>query len=82
MSNVFLGEVRAMPFGFVPDGWAPCDGRLIPVAQNTALFSLLNFTYGGDGNSNFALPTLPPLQAESGSLQYCICLQGIYPPHG
>lgn len=82
MSGVFLGEVRAIPFGFVPDGWALCDGQLLPVGQNSALFSLLNFTYGGDGHANFALPTLAPLAAESGTLQYCIAIEGNYPTRG
>lgn len=80
MGDVFLGEVRAMPFGFTPNGWAPCRGQLLPIMQNTALFSLLHTTYGGDGKSTFALPELPPLQGKSGTLQYCIALEGIYPP--
>ena len=82
MSDVFLGEVRAMPFGFVPAGWAPCQGQLLPITGNTGLFSLLQTNYGGDGETDFGLPTLAPLAAERGTLQYCICLQGIYPPHG
>jgi microcystin-dependent protein len=79
MSEPFLGEVRAMPFGFAPAGWMACQGQLIPIGQNTGLFSLLRTTYGGDGKTNFALPNLAPLQAESGTLQYCIAVAGIYP---
>ena len=79
MNSVFVGEVRAMPFGFVPQGWAPCDGRLLALGSNPALFSLLGYTYGGDGKSVFALPTLPPLAAKSGTLQYCIAVQGMFP---
>jgi len=80
MDDVFLGEVRAMPFGFVPSGWAPCQGQLMSLAQNTALFSLLGTTYGGDARSTFALPRLAPLPGKSGTLQYCIAVQGIFPP--
>jgi microcystin-dependent protein len=58
MSNPFLAEIRAFPFNFPPKGWAFCDGQLLPISQNTALFSLLGTTYGGDGKSNFALPNL------------------------
>jgi microcystin-dependent protein len=80
-ASVFLGEVRAMPFGFAPPGWMPCQGQLLPISSNTGLFSLLMTTYGGDGESTFALPSLAPLQAERGSLQYCIAVQGVYPGH-
>ena len=54
----FVAEIRIFPFNFAPKGWAFCDGQLLPLAQNTALFSLLGTTYGGDGRSNFALPNL------------------------
>lgn len=54
----FLAEIRIFGFSFPPRGWAFCDGQLLPIAQNTALFSLLGTTYGGDGKSNFALPNL------------------------
>src|SRR5215472_14635650 len=58
MANPFLAEIRIFPFNFPPKGWAFCDGQLLPLSQNTALFSLLGTTYGGDGKSNFALPNL------------------------
>src|SRR5436190_3965154 len=58
MSNPFVGEVRAFPFNFAPKGWTFCDGQLMPISQNTALFSLLGTFYGGDGKSTFALPDL------------------------
>lgn len=58
MSNPFLAEIRIYPFNFPPKGWAFCDGQILPLSQNTALFSLLGTTYGGDGKSNFALPDL------------------------
>jgi microcystin-dependent protein len=54
----FLAEIRIFPFNFAPKGWAFCDGQILPLSQNTALFSLLGTTYGGDGKSNFALPNL------------------------
>jgi microcystin-dependent protein len=52
----FVAEVRIFPFNFAPKGWALCDGQLLPLSQNTALFSLLGTTYGGDGKVTFALP--------------------------
>ncbi len=54
----FVAEIRIFPFNFAPKGWALCDGQLLPISQNTALFSLLGTTYGGDGQSTFALPDL------------------------
>ena len=54
----FVAEIRIFPFNFAPKGWAWCDGQLLPLSQNTALFSLLGTTYGGNGMSNFALPDL------------------------
>lgn len=58
MSDQFVAEIRIFPFNFAPTGWATCDGQLMPISQNTALFSLLGTTYGGDGKSTFALPNL------------------------
>lgn len=57
-SDVFLGEIIIAPFNFAPKGYAPCNGQLLPISQNTALFALLGTTYGGDGKSTFALPNL------------------------
>jgi len=54
----FVAEIRIFPFNFAPKGWAFCDGQILPLSQNTALFSLLGTTYGGDGKSNFALPNM------------------------
>lgn len=54
----FVAEIRIFPFNFPPIGWATCDGQLLAISQNTALFSLLGTTYGGDGKTNFALPNL------------------------
>ena len=58
MSDPFVAEIRIFPFNFAPKGWAFCDGQILPLSQNTALFSLLGTTYGGDGKSNFALPNM------------------------
>lgn len=58
MADPFVAEIRIFPFNFAPKGWAFCDGQILPISQNTALFSLLGTTYGGDGKSTFALPNL------------------------
>jgi len=58
MSDPFVAEIRMFGFNFAPRGWASCDGQVLPISQNTALFSLLGTTYGGDGRSTFALPDL------------------------
>lgn len=59
MSEPFIGEIRILPYNFAPRGWAACDGQLLPISQNTALFSLLGTAYGGDGRTTFGLPNLP-----------------------
>ncbi len=69
MAEPFLSEIRIMSFGFPPKGWALCDGQLLPINQNQALFSLLGTTYGGDGRVNFGLPNLQgrtPIHVGSG----------------
>lgn len=69
MSSPFVAEIRIFTGNFAPKGWATCDGQLLPISQNTALFSLLGTMYGGDGKSNFALPNLQgsaPLQQGQG----------------
>lgn len=58
MSNQFVGEIRAVGFNFAPTGWAFCNGQLLPISQNTALFSLLGTQFGGNGTTSFALPNL------------------------
>jgi microcystin-dependent protein len=96
MSDPFVAEIRIFPFNFPPTGWAFCDGQILPLSQNTALFSLLGTTYGGDGKSNFGLPNLQgsaPMQAgqgpglslrelgESGGEQTVTLLQSEMPSH-
>jgi microcystin-dependent protein len=69
MSDPFVAEIRIFGFNFAPTGWAQCNGQLLPLSQNTALFSLLGTTYGGDGKSTFALPNLQgstPMHAGQG----------------
>lgn len=69
MADPFVAEIRIFPFNFPPRGWAWCNGQLLPLSQNTALFSLLGTTYGGNGMNNFALPDLQgraPMQPGQG----------------
>lgn len=69
MAEPFLSEIRIMSFGFAPKGWALCNGQLLPINQNQALFSLLGTTFGGDGRVNFSLPNLQgftPIHVGSG----------------
>ena len=58
MSEPFIAEIRIFPYNFAPRNWAFCDGQLLPISQNTALFSLVGTTYGGDGRTTFGLPNL------------------------
>jgi hypothetical protein len=59
--DVYLGQIEAFAFNFAPTGWLPCDGRLLQIMQNQALFSLLGTSYGGDGMRTFGLPKLVPI---------------------
>ena len=73
----FLGQIQTFAFDFAPLGWAPCNGQLLPIGQFPALFQLIGTTYGGDGQTAFALPKLDPLGP--GGPNYCIALEGTYP---
>lgn len=85
----FVGEIRMFAFNFSPAGWAPCDGQLLPISENETLFNLVGTTYGGDGESTFALPkgrpflpyANPPQEAIDAlpPLHFHISLFGIYP---
>src|SRR5436305_5156207 len=69
MGTPYIGEIRMVGFNFAPEGWAPCDGRLLPISENDALFTLIGTTYGGDGQETFALPNLQsrvPVHAGTG----------------
>jgi microcystin-dependent protein len=63
MATAYVAEIRIFGFNFAPVGWAMCNGQILPISQNTALFSLLGTTYGGDGKSNFRLPNLQGIVA-------------------
>src|SRR5580692_5796441 len=80
--ETFLGEIKLVGFNFAPVGFLPCDGRLMQINTNTALFSLLGTTYGGDGIHTFALPTLPLANEPKIHGLYIIATQGIYPSRG
>ena len=96
MADPFVAEIRVFPFNFAPKGWAWCDGQILPLSQNTALFSLLGTTYGGDRKSTFALPDLQGSAAmapgqgpgltlrdlgEMGGSEYVTLLQSEIPVH-
>jgi len=96
MADPFVAEIRIFPFNFAPRGWALCDGQLMPISQNTALFSLLGTNYGGDGRTTFGLPDLtgrapmhpgqgPGLSVhdlgESGGVETVTLLQSEMPAH-
>ena len=79
----FIGEIRAFGFTFAPLGWAQCDGQLMQISENQAVFSVLGTTYGGDGRTTFALPDLRKSGIPAGpgiTVLYCIALRGIFPP--
>ena len=79
-STPFLGEISVFGFNFCPNGWLAPNGQLMSIQQNTALFSLLGTTYGGNGTSNFALPTVLPIFTATGApLTQCIAVQGVFP---
>ena len=96
MSSPFIAEIRIFPFNFAPKGWAQCNGQLIPISQNTALFSLIGTYYGGNGTTNFALPNLqgssamhwgqspggsPYTIGQAGGRQYTTLLDSQMPQH-
>lgn len=77
----FIGQIQLLPYDFAPAGWVACEGQLLPIEQNAALFSLIGTKYGGIGVITFALPDLrgkEPLP----DTRYCIALSGIYPSRG
>lgn len=93
MSEPFIGQTMMVGFNFAPRGWAFCNGQLLPIAQNTALFSLLGTTYGGNGQTTFALPDLrgrtpvgatgfPVQLGEQGGLENVTLLPNQIPAHG
>jgi microcystin-dependent protein len=82
MAEPFLSEIRMMSFGFPPKGWALCNGQLLPINQNQALFSLLGTTYGGDGRVNFGLPDLQGrVPTHTGGMGHFLGERGGEPAH-
>lgn len=91
MAEPFIGEIRLFSFGFIPKGWAPCNGQILPINSNQALYSVLGNKFGGDGISNFALPDLRgrtpvhmsenyPIATAGGEAQHVLTIQEI-PAH-
>jgi len=81
-SEPYVAEIQTYPFNFCPKGWLPTDGRLMAINQNTALFSLLGTTYGGDGVTNFRLPNrtrVKTLNNGGVKVKECIAIYGIFP---
>jgi microcystin-dependent protein len=80
-SDPFLGEIDTFAFKFCPTGWSPLNGQLLPINQNTALFSLLGTTYGGNGTTTFALPKGKPVftLTPGAPVIQCIALFGVFP---
>lgn len=74
----FLGQIQLLPYTFAPRGWSICEGQLLSIAENSALFSLLGTNFGGDGRTTFALPDLRDKEPNP-NVRYYIAMQGIYP---
>ena len=77
----YLGQIHLFPYNFTPKNWASCEGQLLQITQNTALFSLFGTIFGGDGKTTFALPDLRGKEPVPG-LRYCIAVIGSYPERG
>lgn len=74
----FIGQIELFAFNFVPERWMLCDGRTLQIRQYQVVFALLGTTYGGDGQTNFALPNLVGKEPVAGTA-YCICVEGVFP---
>ncbi|MDX2255141.1 MAG: tail fiber protein [Pseudanabaenaceae cyanobacterium bins.39] len=75
-----IGQIAIFPWDWAPKGWAKCDGSLLPISRNQALYALIGCEFGGDWKTNFALPKMPPIQTENGGdLGYFIALEGYFP---
>jgi microcystin-dependent protein len=73
----YIGELSTFAFDWAPRGWMPCNGQVLQISEQTALFSLIGTTYGGDGQSTFALPNIT---SAPGQGHVFIALEGVYPP--
>jgi microcystin-dependent protein len=78
LMEYYLGQIQLFPYTFTPKNWASCEGQLLPIQQNAALFSLFGTTFGGDGQTTFALPDLRG-KTPAPDLRYCIAINGVYP---
>ncbi|MFZ4555777.1 MAG: phage tail protein [Pseudanabaena sp.] len=80
MDYPFIGLIAIFPWDWAPRGWAKCDGQLLNISHNCALFALLGTEFGGNGTTTFALPKMTPIKTENGGdLAYYIALEGIFP---
>ncbi len=79
MTEVYVGQVQGFAFDYAPVGWLQCDGRLLEIAKNATSFSLLGVRFGGDGSATFGLPDLGG-KGKADGLNYCIAIEGLYPP--
>lgn len=77
--EAYTAEIKLFAGNFAPRGFALCEGQILPISQNTALFSLIGTTYGGDGRTTFALPDLREAEKALGGARYIIALHGIFP---
>ena len=75
----FLGQICYFGFTFAPKGWAECNGQVLSIAQNNALFALLGTEYGGNGVQTFALPKIDPIKSQGADVKAYIALEGIFP---
>jgi hypothetical protein len=76
--DTYIGTILLFAFNYAPEGWLPCNGKLLPINENQALYALLGPTYGGDGKIMFALPNLTGKEPIPG-LAYYICVNGLFP---
>ena len=79
MSHALIGETRIFPYNYAPAGWAPCNGQLLPITGNELLYYVIWTDYGGDGQTNFAVPKLVGPKSHGTPLQVCIALSGVSP---
>lgn len=81
MDECFIGQIELYPYSYAPMGWALCNGAVLNVAQNQALFSLIGYKFGGNGSTTFALPDLSNATPNS-NMAYYIAVYGLYPTRG
>ncbi len=74
----YIGQIELLPYNFAPQGWAACEGQPMPIGETQALFALIGTTYGGDGQTTFALPDLRGTEPTPNS-RYCIAVEGLFP---